>query len=271
MRTDLCVLAGVQFMTHRSRWGVLERATQLLNMRNASCIVPSLCSMAAKWGRKREEAAMAISDILWTLLQSRGITAETRWAPPPGRCFCCSTLFSLAILQQAACAVHVWFTFAQAMKQLAERMATMQPQHRPPGPSPDAEYGLPHMRLVFAASPDTPGLPPAVCLFPGGNPSPLLLGKPACRTADVRMGRLEAELFEGQQPSLNGSQFAAAAVTGHEIQRLQAAITSIAQQAGQLQLGSRMRQTWLLDFILLTSVCPCLPSSAHTLHICRCS
>jgi hypothetical protein len=38
----------VQFMSHRNRWGVLERAGQLYNLRSAARIVPLLCSMSAK-------------------------------------------------------------------------------------------------------------------------------------------------------------------------------------------------------------------------------
>jgi hypothetical protein len=66
----------MQYMTHRNRWGVLERAGQLLNLHSASRIVPLLCSMVAKRQREREEAIQAVAAILWTLHQSHGISDE---------------------------------------------------------------------------------------------------------------------------------------------------------------------------------------------------
>jgi len=120
----------------------------------------------------------------------------------------------------------------QAKERIAERYAAAQLQQEHRGLSLAAEYGLLRLRLQFASSPGTPGLPPAVCLFRGGDPSKLLPGKPARSKAEARLRSLEGQLFGGQQPSLDDSQFAAtaAAAAVHEIQRLQAVITSLAQQ-----------------------------------------
>ena len=87
----------VQFMSHRNRWGVLERAGQLYNLRSAARIVPLLCSMSAKWERERSEAARAVDAILWTLLQSYGITAEQVTAVRP--CLDCSLLAQVLCLR----------------------------------------------------------------------------------------------------------------------------------------------------------------------------
>ena len=228
---------AVQYMTHRNRWGVLERGGQLLNLQSASRIVPLLCSMAAKWEREREEAGTAVTAILWTLLQSHGITAEqvsrVGAGPsmlPSGPSHCAAGCHAHYVVRASFLAPSV-----QAMERLADRSSTCRLQLEPHGPSPAAEYGLLRMRLLFVSSPGMPGLPPAICLLPGGNPSQLLPGKPARSKAETRIRTLEGQLFEGLQPGLDDSRFltAAAAAAGHEIQRRQAAITSFAQQVHQ--------------------------------------
>lgn len=124
------------------------------------------------------------------------------------------------------------------------RQANAQLHMDPPGPSQPAEYALLRMRLLFAASPGTPNLAPAICLFPGGNPSALLPGKPGRARAEGRMHALERALFQGQRPGLGSSEFAAAAAAaaGHEIRRLQGVLTSLAQQVSKHRAARKLSE-----------------------------
>ena len=69
-------------MTHRNRWGRLERAAQLFNSKQAARIVPLLCAMTAKSVHAQEAAAGRQTAVLAQLLESHGIDdAEARVRP----------------------------------------------------------------------------------------------------------------------------------------------------------------------------------------------
>ena len=69
--------APPQYMTHRNRWGRLERGAQLYNDRQADRIVPLLQSMMAKAQRAQVAAAEQQTDVLRQLQEYHGI--------PPGQ------------------------------------------------------------------------------------------------------------------------------------------------------------------------------------------
>jgi hypothetical protein len=62
-------------MTHRNRWGRLERAGQLWNQRQADRIVPLLCSMSAKAARTNQAASSKVCSILQQL-SDRGVDED---------------------------------------------------------------------------------------------------------------------------------------------------------------------------------------------------
>lgn len=76
MHIPAFTLPIVQYMTHRNRWGVLERAAQLYNERQAAHLVSLLCAMTAKATRVVASAATNVVPILQRL-KDRGIDAGT--------------------------------------------------------------------------------------------------------------------------------------------------------------------------------------------------
>lgn len=68
--------SATQYMQHRRRWGVLERAAQLYNVRQADRIVTLLQSMAAAAQQTLQLAARGQQDVLQQLWDFHNIDEE---------------------------------------------------------------------------------------------------------------------------------------------------------------------------------------------------
>lgn len=68
-------------MTHRNRWGRLERGAQLYNERQADRIVPRLQAMRVAAERTRQQAASGLTSVLQQLSDCYDLTeAQVRLA-----------------------------------------------------------------------------------------------------------------------------------------------------------------------------------------------
>lgn len=66
----------LQYMTHRNRWGRIERGLQLWNERQADRIVPLLCSMQVSAEQAQGAAQAAVTNTLGMLERHYNITAD---------------------------------------------------------------------------------------------------------------------------------------------------------------------------------------------------
>ncbi|PSC71951.1 Tcr1 transposon ORF2 [Micractinium conductrix] len=194
-----------QYMTHRNRWGRLERGAQLHNEEQADRIVPRLLAMLAAATRTRDQAASAVDGILKQLFDSHGLSKEQAT--------------DLVLRRDEAIEAHA----DQDLK-----------------PPPLAEYARLRLCSAYLGTQRCTGasLPSAVDVFTGSAESLPQRDAAALGRHDARLRALARQVFPGGDPALDGAAFAGAvaALAAFEISRHQTWLQRSAQQV-QLMEG----------------------------------
>ena len=223
----------LQYMTHRNRWGRLERGVQLHNYLAATRIVALLCSMQDAAHQAAMLAAGKQADVLRRLQSYHSIDDAQVWQL--GGCRALAGVLC-GIPDSDPIPPFLLLAPGQAIALLAERSAAIQ-QHAQPDLKmpPPAEYALLRLRCIYASpqsSTVAACLPPAINVFCNASLEKLAPGKPALASLTSRLRQLTMELHAGAEPALDSQEFAAAvaALAQFEIERLQISLTRMAQQ-----------------------------------------
>eukprot|EP00887_Chlorella_sp_A99_P004520 scaffold34.g4520.t1 len=162
-------------MTHRKRWGRLERVAQLYNRRQAGRVVQLLMDMASKAEQARAAAGQKVVEVL-TRLEGLGITEREA-----------------------------------GERMLAREAALQQPSPASLKLPRHLEYVQLRLRLEWADNAAGGHLPPASSLFDGLDQ--LAPGAPALGRYRARVRRLESDSevmarFGGQRPAIGSQEMA---------------------------------------------------------------
>ena len=216
-------------MTHRNRWGRIERGAQLWNERQAERIVALMCSMLARTLKAQAAAACAQDEVLAQLECSHGISRDQVRGTGLVCLICCPDPSSSPSLLCGPC--------PQALEKLAQRAATVHGSANVQL-TPRAEYAQLRLQRAYVSplAPTQAHLPPAVNVFRGtiNTLDKLAPGSTALRNHDNRLRQLCSSLYGGTVPALDSAEFAAATadLAQQEIDSLQAFLMRSAQQVG---------------------------------------